>query len=273
MKRPAAWYRKANASQRANDVEYLKESVRLLRKFYTGFDAKHGYDLHRHSVAAFSPKKVERIRKLSRQIRVEMSADYTILRPRTEAQRVALEKHTGVPRERGRKAYIVHVPNKKTTAKLRQRGDVASVVEITKRTGAESKREYFYFRDYQRGGQPKTMKGILARARKMLKDMPAGFYVFVSRDYGYIGAAMHRDKLLEELDRVWLDYDRFKPGANDSRGLASSIVGFARVSTEIEGAEREYIERMTRRMQYQRSKRREYERKQDRLRRLITGRR
>lgn len=272
MKKPAGWYKKASPTKRAADVDYLKDSVRLIRKFYKGFDAKHGYSLRQSNIASFSNKKIERIRKLARQLRVETSSTYVVLRPRTKAQFAAVEKHTGAPRERGRKAYVVHVPNKKTSAKIKTRKGVTSVVEVTKRTGAEARREYFYFKDYRPKTRPQTMKGIIARAKKMLKDMPPGFYTMVSRDYGNIGAAMHRDKLLEELDRTWLDYDRFKPDQKDSRGLASSIVGFCRVSTTIEGADVEYVNRMTRRMQYERARRRAYESKQRRIRRLLTGR-
>ncbi len=271
MKRPAPWFRNAAPASRDADVRYIKESVRLLRKFYDGFDASAGYDLHTSNIASFNKRKLNRIRSLARQLRVEMSAPHSVIRPRTKVQREAIEKHTGAPRERGRKAYVVHVPNDKTKATVRTRKGRASVVEVTKRSGAESTREYFYFADYGRGAQPKSMAAIQKRVRRMIDDLPEGWYVLVSRDYGFIGAAMLKSKLLQEIDRTWLDYDKFKPGQNDSRGLAQSLIGLSRVSTTIEGMEVEYTNRITRRARYRGLKERES--RQSAKRRRMTGRR
>jgi hypothetical protein len=274
--KPAAWYRKANASARAADVDYIKESVKLLRKFYKGFDAQSGYNLRTSSIAALDKRKIDRIRERARQLRVEMSAAHTIVRPRTKGERKAVEKHTGAPADAKRKAYVVHVPNDKTTVKIKTKAGQTRVVETTIRSGAESHREYFYFADYRKT-QPKTIKAIITLARKMLGDMPEGLYVFVSRDYGYIGAPMPKNQLLLEMERSWLGYDKLPgldtPYRKDSRGLASSLIGFARVSTTIEGAQKEYTDRITRRIKYQRWKRRDYEAKVQRRRRLLTGRR
>ena len=268
----AAWYRKAAPAARASDVAYIRDSVKLIRKFYDGFDAGKGYNLSLGSIQRMTPKKIARIREKARQIRVEQSAAHVVVRPRTRTAKLALEKHTAAPKERGRKAFIVHVPNEKTTARVETKGGVARVVEVSKKTGAASKREYFYFSDYGKR-EPKTMKGVFRMAEKIIDDIPDGLYVMVSRDYGFIGAPMFKSQLLREIERNWSAYDKFAPAQKDSRGLASSLIGFARVSTTLEGAEKEYNDRLTRRMKYQRAKRREYESKQAKRRAQLTGRR
>ena len=268
--KPAAWYRAATGKA---DVAYIRESVKELRQFYTGFEARDGFSLRLDNLRRMSRKRYDRIRRMARQIRIEKSAAHVILAPRTPAERAALVKHTGAPAERNRKAWVVHVPNDRTTVVLRTRKGVTRVVEVSKKSGAASKREYFYFTDYRRGGRrPKTMQAIYDTTKRMLNDMPEGLYLFVSRDFGFIASAMYKSEILREIERNWLIYDKFAIDRPDSRGLAESLIGFARISTTFEGAAIEYRERLTRRLRYKRERARIYESKRTRRRRLTTGR-
>jgi hypothetical protein len=255
-------------ARRQSEIDYLKESVKLLRKFYKGFDAKAGYSLKPQNIVRLGDRKTDEIRELARQLRKEQASNYVIVRPKSKRSKEALYKHTGASVSKKRKAFVVHVPDdKRSTVKVelpKNKKKPARVVEVTKRTGAESKRKYFYFADYE-DEPPMTIEEIIDITRAMLPDMPKGYYAFVSKDYGYIAAPMFRNLLIRELTSQWLDYDRIRPGAKDNRGLAESLVGYALVSTKLEGAEHEYNERQTRRAEYRAAKQREYQVKRARI--------
>lgn len=286
---PAKWFRDsvhrgwANDTQaveyarRQSEVDYLRESIKMLRKFYRGFTASDGYSLRTREIVRLDAGKHAQISSLAAQLRKEMASDYQIVRPRSKRSKDALYKHTGASRYKAkdRKAFVAHVPNKHTQVKIeapKGRGG-AQVKEVTTRTGAETKRIYYYFADFIEDDDdyPRTMEDIIDLTREMLPKMRQGYYVFNSADYGFIAAPMYKDFLLSELSSRWLDYDRFSPDVSlkDSRGLAESLVGYTLVSTKLEGAKHEYRERQTRRVQYRKFKAQQRQEKQRRVRNRI----
>jgi hypothetical protein len=286
---PAKWFRDsvhrgwANDTQaieyarRQSEVDYLRESIKLLRKFYKGYGAQDGYSIQTREIVRLDAKRLAEIKTRGAQLRKEMSADFRIARPRSSRSKEALYKHTGASRSKKRKAFVVHTPDKNTEIKIdypRDKKAQVHVKEIKKRTGAESKRVYYYFADFA-DEQPTTIEDIIDLTRdEMLPKMKKGYYVFVSADYGYIAAPMYKDLLLKELSSQWLDYDRFSSGVSlkDNRGLAENLIGYALVSTKLEGAEYEYRERQTRRVAYRKYKAQLREQKRQRIRARTTPR-
>jgi hypothetical protein len=282
---PAKWFRDSvkrgwqndtqaiEYARRTSEVDYLRESIKLLRRFYKGFGAKDGYSLRSDHIVRLDPRRHAQISELAGQLRKEMSAEHQIVRPRSKRSKEALYKHTGARRSARRKAFVVHKPSENTEIELDYPNDEESPVhvkEVSKRTGAESRRVYYYFADFA-DEQPQTIEEIIELTREMLPKMKKGYYVFVSADYGYIADFMYKDHILAELSSQWLDYDRFSSGTNlkDNRGLAENLIGFALVSTKIEGAKHEYRERQTRRSEYRKFKAKQREAKRARIRRRI----
>jgi hypothetical protein len=263
---------KLERQRRALDTEYLKESVALLRRFATGYETKNGFDLR--AVHKLSGAKLAKVRKFAPLIRAEQASDHVEAVARTPAQAKALANHTGQQWLKGRTRFIVHTPHPKTTTvkilpgKTKKtkggkkvKGPPVVEVKETVKGGSIADR-YFHIADYRKK-PPVTFKQIMATTRKMLKNMPDGFYVLVTSTHGNIAAPIMRDRLLSVMERRYVDYDKLKlftrDGYNkDSRGLAETVTGFKLVSFTLEGAQREYRTRRTRRgvLRAERAKRR-----------------
>ena len=259
---PAKWFRDSVARGRANgteeaeaafrdrEIEYLKAAIRDMRKLAKGYEAKDGYTLHRQDLTRLSGRKLAYLKGNVQMFRREMSQPHKIVRPRTAAQRKALDTHTGAKRVKGRKVYVVHVEKPETTdIKIETpKGKPPRVVEKRKFGAVTRTAKFFYFTDYTRNGErPATMAQIEKLLPKMLADMPAGNYVFVSSNYGNISTWMDRDVLLRAIRRDWMAYDK-RPRSSeerDSRGLAETLVGFRFVGTDAQ-ADKELDDRQKR---------------------------
>lgn len=233
-------------------VNRLRASIKVVRQHFTGFDAKRGYSLSPAKLAKLTPKRLEKLKEHARQLRREMATPHKIVHPRDRAATEALYAHTGAKRIKGRKKFVVHTAKPDTTTiemvgtKKKKR-----VREVRKVAGARVEQQYFYFANYGRG-TPRSMVSIRKRAAKMLKDMPPGYYVMKSKDYGNISVAMHRDELLEKIEADWLKYDaapqktsRDLAKRKDSRGLPEDLIGFTLVALTEDGSRREYAQRFS----------------------------
>lgn len=249
--------------KRALEKDYLIESIKLLRKHVEGFDAADGYDLHR---VAFLPKdREEKIRMYAPIIREEMASPHVLVRPRSKASRKALELHTGQTLVPHRKSYAVHVPKPERT-KVTIKGGKFKSVEVSETIrGRVYHDRFFLIGNYltyekvktdKRGRvtrktvtdpPPMTFEDIIRIARRMLPHMPNGYYVVETSNHGSIAQSIPRSLLIERLASRFLGYDTFRGAGKDSRGLAETVTGFRLVSSNAQGAAREYNERETRR--------------------------
>lgn len=294
-------------ARRENERAYIHDSIVLLRKFAHGFEARDGFDLRQ--VVSLKGRKLEKVKKLAALIRQEQASPHVEAVARTKGQRKALETYTGQRDIPDRKRFIVFTeqpdktevrivtpkkrkkPKKKKPAKRKGKPvDVAPEdlepeplgppmrkprVELTTRVkGGVSREEFFHIEDYL-GDTPETFKDIKKALKKMLPDMPKGYYVLVTSNHGNIGVPAQRGNLLDMIEQDYIHYDKV-PGTTsrkDDRGLAGVVVGFKLVSFTKDGADREYIERLTRRQMLNRERRAARKRSQRERRSRITGRR
>lgn len=271
--RVSAYFRESR--RRDSEVEYIHDAIEQLRHYYTGFEAPDGYSLARRKIVRMPRGRIDRVKRLIAQIRRELTGTHVEVRVRTPEKKAALYRHTGERVEEGRKVFIVHVARPditkvkvrasgvkiiKVKGRKRKRRTPATVEEEQDVGGVRMYQRYFMFADYTKR-RPITMDGILALVDRMLPDMPAGRYVFVSSVYGLISTAMNRDDLINRIERDWMMYDRIKGDEN----LAGTLLGFALIATTPEGSRREYTERMSRRDQMAAAKKRGDEKRLKRL--------
>lgn len=262
---PAAWFRdsvkreqalerkddyigaRLEYQRRESDREYLKESVKLLRRFTTGFEAKDGYALR--DTAWLTGPKLAKVKKLAAQIREEQASDHIEKLGRTKAQRDALSRYTGQTGIKNRKRFIVHTAHPETTKVkiVKRKGAKSSVVETEESVpGGKVHQRFFHFSDYSKK-PPVTFKGISALTKRMVKDMPDGYYVIMTSNHGAIGVPIERNRILHVLQENYHSYDILDKFNKDDRGLAEVVLGFKFTSFTVEGANREYTTRLTRR--------------------------
>lgn len=288
----------AESDRRENERAYLHDSIKLLRRFAHGFEARDGYRLD--EVVNLSGKKLAKVKKLAALIRQEQASPHVEKVARTKEQRAALESYTGQHDIPNRKRFIVFTEQpEKTTVKVVRRkpkkepapepepGKKRKKAKKSKRKpvphveleiavpGGVAREEFFHISDYLGGEDPETFKDIKKALKRMLPEMPHGWYVLVTSNHGNIGVPNQRQNLLEMIEADYIHYDTV-PGVTskkDDRGLASVVVGFKLVSFTKDGADREYIERLTRRQQLAAARRNERKRAQRDRRARLTGRR
>jgi hypothetical protein len=286
LKSPAAWHRALIKQRRVaesgviraieNDNQildidrtitlektYLADSIKLIRRFVKGFEASNGYDLKQ--VSHLNPAREEKVRRYAYQLRQEIASPHIEIVPRTSAARLAIEKHTGQSNIPGRKRFIIHTNRPETTkarviyktvtgreARGRKRKIKTASLELEQKVkGGTLHDRYFYFPE-----KPKTFNHIVKMTRKMLKSMPKGYYALQSSGHGTIGRSIPSELLIEELQDRYLGYDQFNiQSTKDDRGLAESLTGFKLISFTVKGADREYSERLSTRLQMQKQRR------------------
>lgn len=255
----------------ALEEQYLRDSIKLMRKFAHGYTPEDGFDLNQ--LAYIPESRLKKVRAYAPIIRKQTSATtedergreqrfYKVVRPRSTRGRHAVEQFTGQTEVPDRKAWTVPVRDpKRDTVQLvrkevvvrdargRRRHVVKEQVEVTEKRG----RTLIHTRYFRFDETPLTFDDVIAMTRAMLPHMPKGWYVIETSNFGAISVPMRKDLILRELQSRFLVYDHVpERGQKDSRGLAETVIGFKLVSTRAEDADREYDERLTRREEAQR---------------------
>ena len=265
----------SEATARRKEIAYIADSIRLLRRFFKGYESADGFSLKPGDIQRIPASEIKKIRLKAAQLRREMSSSHVIADPKNEKQMAALYTHTGAKKDKKRKAFVVHVADPDRTVITIEPGEDGRPAQVVEETllskRAKVRHQFFYFKDYARR-QPRTIDEVLTLLDHMLPDMPDGYYVFVSRDYGNIAAPMPRNLLKREIADMWLAYDKI-PGRSDkdNRGLAQSLIGFSYVSKEIDGADEEYNQRLSRARQYQKERERAKHARRMSLHKRMTG--
>lgn len=267
------------------EEEYLKDSIRLLRKYVGGFKASEGYDLNK--LAYIPAYRLSRVKKYAPIIRQETSAEtdegpaYTVVRPRTARGRHALEQFTGQRSVPNRRAWIVpltdpqrervHLVSKTVRTKDsrgRSRRVTESAIEVTRKVG----NQILYERYFRFPEPPLTFDDVIRMTRKLLRFMPRGWYVIETSNYGAISVAMRKEDILNQLQERFLVYDKIPQGdQKDNRGLAETVIGYKLVGMHSEDVDREYDERLTRRMAARRFRQQQREARRRRALRPLRG--
>lgn len=292
---PAPWFRESVQRERAlwladddvgaareharreSDREYLKESLKLARRYFDGFEAQDGYSLR--EITQLSGARLKKLRKYAAQVRQEQAGDHVEKLARDKAQRKVLATYTGQSHLKGRKRFIVHTPHPATTKVkiVKRKGRKQPAVEVQEKVrGGTLADRFFHIGDYRKKPAV-TFKQIEQTVKKMLKDMPDGYYVMVTSNHGHIGAPIPRNMILRELSQSYFAYDVLRKyekrdgnvGRKDDRGLAETVTGFKLVSFTEEGADREYRTRRTRRQALRDARQAERAKKQRRIRKRL----
>lgn len=281
LQTPAKWYQDLTAERRAaesqdnyaeaaaveeareRELQYLKDSIKLLRRFVKGFTAADGFDLN--NVPLIPQRQIDRIKKYAPILRTETShvqsattgepvEYFKVVRPRSTRGHEALEKFTGQTAIPNRTGYVVPVDRPGETVRLvtkevierdalgRRRHVKREQVEVTEIVGERK----FYNRYFRFETPPVTFTDVIAETKELLKFMPKGWYVMETSNHGAIYAPMRKESILQELHDFFLGYDREVFRGKDNRGLAETVVGYRLIGSHQSDAERFYNERTTR---------------------------
>lgn len=226
-----------------------------LRDYFSGFDASDGYDM-RHP-ETLSAARVSSIRKYGAYLHTLQSQPYIKVSPgKRKGFKRALQERTGQYLKRHR-SYVYHTDKPGVTRVTYREGVLEERQKLKPKV--EIIRQYYFFRDFNGGRQPKTFASMVSLVeKKMLKAMPERYYTFWTDLHGAIGAPFPKSSLLRELQRYENQYGTHK-------GFAEGLLGFVFQGTQ-DQADSEYVNRLNRRTQRERQKTQESRMRQQRLR-------
>lgn len=237
---------KASLQRRLVVRDYLSRTVKDLRRFFTGFDAKDGYNLS--NIHTWPRSRADAVERYGGYLHKLQSTPYVVADPkryRKKAKQALFRKvlrrrtQQGLPRQ---KKYLYHVEQtaRPTEVRLSRTGQL-EVREPFKDT--YFLRQEWYFRDYLNGRQPVTFNDIIKATTRMLEDLPDRWFTIFDTSYGPIDVPVQKQFLLATLRRYWEEY-----GTHD--GFASALLGVMFLGSR-EEAMRGYNARLKRRMQAQ----------------------
>lgn len=231
-----------------------------LRDYIKGFGAKDGYDM-RHP-ERLSAQRAAQIKKYGAYLHTLQSQPYVKVTPKSAKERRALQERTGQYLKR-QKRFVYHVERPGATKVTFKKG---LLEEREKVSGTEIIRQYYFFRDFNGGRQPKTFRAMTnITEKKMLRAMPDRYYTFWTDLHGAIGAPFPKRSLLRELQRYENQY-------GGHRGFAEGLLGFVFQGTS-DQADSEYVNRLNRKVRREQLKSEKNRIRQQRLRFLTQARR
>lgn len=255
-KTPVAAARINLENQLRSEVEYIKDSIRVARRYFPGFDAENGWDLRK--INKIPLREIEKVKAIRRDYTQMANEPHQIVRPKTKAAKAALVDYTGQSPKQ--KAYIVMKGKdakvklvKKTTKQKKGKPVTSTSVEVTRKVdGGTIKERTFLFKDFIK--KPVfTYEQAEAALKKMVKHLPKGHYVIVSRLHGNIVNHATKDKLIDHFESNFYRYKSLEPNGKDSRGIFQDLVGVRLTGFTQDDANREYVERTSRRAQMRRN--------------------
>lgn len=205
----------------------LQEKLRLVRKFFGGFEARDGYPLTAHGIVRMHPSRYQRLLYHHEQVARATSVPYVTFTPANAVQRKAAIERAGelAPNQR---VFIIHHLDAKT-ARARyvpddSGGDTYGTIEIVTRAGAGEVFERIYYFPKR----PKSWRGVRKQTELLMKlGMRTGFYKIFNTIYGPLGEPSEREQLLDTLDLFWSTYNKW---------LAGTLLGWVWIGTSLDTA-------------------------------------
>lgn len=227
------------AKKRALELDYLRTSVKRLRKIVEGFAAEDGYDL-RHP-EFWTKQQADRVRAFSHEVGSIMSQPHKLVRPRSKRSTVSLEVFTG-QRFKKQKAWIVHVPAaEESTVKITSSGKVEVVRKVR---GGEVVDRFYLFEEIF-GRRPETWDEIVEMTRILVGEkkyrqsylydpdyaesvrvMPKGLYTLWVETQGDTDAPVKRELLIRRLREFQDTYGNAMSSTWKGGGFEDVILGF-----------------------------------------------
>lgn len=255
VKRPAALQgklkkatRPARPSSRALPIAAqvrLRESVALLRKHLTGFSGADGYDLR--NMDRWPVKKIRAIHARAAKLHELLLTPHDLVKATTKKGRKNLRQFTG-QNIRGAKHFVVHKPADNFRVRLRD-GNVEIEGKFKGRVITRS--QFFLF-----PRRPRYPKELVAMTRRMLKEMPPGFYTVITAAHGDTGEPFDRDQIINRLNEYLAAYE--VDAAGKPTGFSEALIGYRFMSTTLRGAvvQRQKVDaRRERQREYNKKKR------------------
>lgn len=273
-KRHAAWFHQigkgldlpTRARLRTAELLYLKDALKSVRQYVTGFGTKDGYSLR--DISKLSAQRVKQLRTYGEYVNGLTVRPTKRVTPRSNAQREALAQFTGTDlptrNKHHFKAWAVPVdnPGENKVEFYRDPDSGETKVQLVNTfTGGRLVERFYLFSDY--GFAPQSWQEIIRATKAMIRKrgkkpaiMPDGWYTLWSAQQGTIFEPMQRDDIVSNLNYRFNHYDD---------KFASGILGYRFFHDEI-SAESESIAR------HQRSRERQYQKSERRsaLRRRVT---
>lgn len=214
----ANWYFKLSAADKAKQLEYITRTTRELRKYFTGFDGKAGYDLR--FTRGWNAKRVAEVQKYGSYLHNLLSTPYVRAVPRGRKAKRGLAKFTGqnLPRQ---KAFVVHTEHPDTTKVTVPDGKVTVTREVKDATLREA---YFLFEEMI-GRQPVTFTQMRRALKRMLPKMPEGFYQLWTVPHGEIGVPVEKKMIHRFLQEYENRYES-AAAARFHKDFPEAILGF-----------------------------------------------
>lgn len=240
---PAAWHTRASPAERKRTRDYITATVKDLRKFFTGFDAAHGYDLRYPN--AISAQRITNIKKYGTYLHNLQASPYVKITPHSKKSREVLQEKTA-QRSPRQKAYVYHV-------------DTGRPMQVSIRDGVLTERDivsqelivttkYFYFSSFNFDQIPLTMAGLFSIYETYMRHaMPEGMYSMITDQHGRIDVPVNKKFIPDRLQDYFNEY-------STKQGFAEAILGFQIYTTGMSEANAEYVERTHRKLVAQQQK-------------------
>lgn len=200
------------------------DAIKTLRKHIYGYEARDGYGVK--DIDHFSTSERHRLIQRAASLTEMTNAPHDLIKATSKKARKNLQVFTKQS-IRNAKHFIVHKPTDSAKVRIRD-----GYVDISGQFGKRvfSRSQFFLF-----PRRPRYPKELVAMARKLLKDMPQGFYSVITAAHGDTGEPFERDELINRLNTYLADYivDEY----NQPTGFAEALVGFRFMSTTLDGAE------------------------------------
>lgn len=256
-KTPVAAERIYRETNLRNELEYIKDSIRVARRYFTGFESKDGWDLRR--VDKIPLREIEKVKAIRRDYVQMANEPHKLIRPKTKAAKEALVAYTG--QDPKQKAYIVMKPMgskvklvQKTVKPKKGKPKTSTSVQVSRKVdGGTIVERTFLFSDFT--DKPIITYEDAERAlKKMMPHLPKGHYVVVSRLHGNIVSHATKNKLMDYFADTFYTYKSVMPGEKDNRGVFQDLVGVRLTGFNQLDADKEYVERTSRREQMRRNR-------------------
>lgn len=210
-------------------LRYLNDTLKELRRTFTGFETRNGYDLR--SVRNWTQEQVHQVQAYGGELHTLTSTPHVWVIPKTGAQRQALQLKTGQALSR-QKRYAIHVPSPKNTrvnfVRDRKRNQVRVEVRRQVRFGEVIVQDYL-FREMI-GYQPRTFPQMKKALKKLLPQMPnkvgkePAYYTLLTEPHGPISVPMRKNRLMHVLQRYHIEYEG--PASALHPDFAEVVIGF-----------------------------------------------
>lgn len=201
----------------------LKAAVKLLRQHVKGYEAAKGYKLDKLDKLEYH--KRQRAIKRAAKLKEVLAQPHDIKVAKTRKARRALLQFTR-QNIRNAKHFIVHKPTPKHSVSLE---DGRITVKGSFRGGVRTETKYFLF-----AKKPRNLRDLERFTKRLLDEMPNGFYVLQTSAHGDTGEPFERGKALARLREYFFAYQTDDRGI--PTGFVDALIGFRFMSTTLKGA-------------------------------------